>query len=114
MLLLLQRSAEQEAALRQLMEEQQSKNSPNYHAWLTPEQFGKKFGPADADMQAVADWLAAHRFQVSKGWKGRTGIEVSREVGHVRNPFWTGILKYDVKGEEYFADVDDPPMPGGL
>src|ERR1700726_4650569 len=46
-LLLLQRSAEQEAALRQLMEQQQAKNSTNYHAWLTPQQFGTQFGPAD-------------------------------------------------------------------
>src|SRR5712671_2172079 len=65
-LLLLQRSAEQEAALRQLMEEQQSKNSANYHAWLTPEQFGRQFGPADADVQAVTDWLTSRGFQVSK------------------------------------------------
>src|SRR6266853_6553881 len=61
-LLLLQRSAEQEAALRQLMEEQQSKNSANYHAWLTPQQFGTQCGPADAAGQAVTDWLTAHGF----------------------------------------------------
>src|SRR5580700_10419504 len=36
-LLVFERSAEQEAALQQLMEGQQSKNSPNYHAWLTPQ-----------------------------------------------------------------------------
>src|SRR5713226_6816277 len=59
-LLLLQRSAEQEAALRQLMEEQQSKSSPNYHAGLTPADFGKKFVPADADVQAVTDCLNSH------------------------------------------------------
>src|SRR5260370_2926749 len=58
-LLLLQRSAEQEAALRQLMEQQQAKNSPNYHAWLTPQQFGTQFRPADADGQAVTDSLTA-------------------------------------------------------
>jgi len=49
-LMLLQRSPEQEAALRQLMEEQQTKGSANYHAWLTPQDFGKRFGPADADV----------------------------------------------------------------
>jgi len=76
-LLLLQRSAEQEAALRQLMEEQQSKNSPNYHAWLTPEDFGKRFGPADADVQAVTDWLNSHGFQNIKVAKGRTAVEFS-------------------------------------
>src|SRR5713226_5765281 len=62
MLLLLQRSADQESALRQLLDDQQSKSSPNYHAWLTPEQFGKQFGPADADVQSVTQWLTSHGF----------------------------------------------------
>src|SRR3954449_11337608 len=62
MLLLLQRGPEQEAALQTLLEEQQDKSSPNYHAWLTPEKFGKQFGPADADTQAVTDWLTSQGF----------------------------------------------------
>src|SRR6266851_3070842 len=114
MLLLLQRSEEQETALRQLMEEQQTKNSPNYHAWLTPEEFGKKFGPADADVQAVTDWLTLHGFQVSKVSKGRTVIEFCGNVGQVRSAFGTEIHKYNVKGEEHFANVSDPQIPAAL
>src|SRR5207249_3047411 len=45
MLLLLQRSQDQETALRHLLDDQQSKSSTNYHAWLTPEEFGRRFGP---------------------------------------------------------------------
>src|ERR1700694_5557418 len=62
MLLLLQRSPEQEAALQQLLGEQQNKASANFHKWLTPEQYGKQFGPAAADIQAVEGGLAAQRF----------------------------------------------------
>src|SRR5262249_3233108 len=64
MLLLLQRSDDQERALQKLMDEQQTKGSANYHAWLTPEQFGKQFGPADSDVQAVTDWLTRQGFQI--------------------------------------------------
>ena len=46
MLLVLQRSEEQEAGLRKLLEDQQVKSSRSYHQWLTPEQFGQRFGPA--------------------------------------------------------------------
>src|SRR5216683_360136 len=113
-LLVLQRSAEQEAALRQLMEEQQSKNSPNYHAWLTPEQFGQQFGPADADVQAVTDWLTSHGFQNIKVTKGKTVLEFSGNAGQVRNAFGTEIRKYNVKGEEHFANVSDPQIPAAL
>src|SRR6202030_538023 len=113
-LLLLQRSAEQEAALRQLMEEQQSKSSPNYHAWLTPEDFGKQFGPADADVQAVTDWLTSHGFQNIKLAKGKAVVEFSGNAGQVRNAFATEIHKYNVKGEEHFANVSDPQLPAAL
>jgi subtilase family serine protease len=114
MLMLLQRSAEQEAALQQLMEEQQSKNSPNFHAWLTPEQFGQQFGPADADVHAVTDWLTSHGFQSIKVSKGKTLVEFSGNVGQVRNAFGTEIRKYNVKGEEHFANVTEPQIPAAL
>jgi hypothetical protein len=45
MLLLLQRGADQETALQKLLDDQQNKSSANYHAWLTPAQFGQQFGP---------------------------------------------------------------------
>src|SRR5207253_5912806 len=56
MLLLLKRSPEQEIALRNLLDEQQDQSSQSYHAWLTSEQFGKEFGPADADIHRVTNW----------------------------------------------------------
>src|SRR5467141_2998705 len=113
-LLVLQRSAEQEATLRQLMEQQQAKNSPNYHAWLTPQQFGTQFGPADADVQAVTDWLTSHGFQNVKVAKGKTVVEFSGNAGQVRNAFGTEIHKFNVKGEEHFANASDPQIPAAL
>src|SRR5712672_4751844 len=113
-LLLLQRSAEQEAALRQLMEEQQSKNSANYHAWLTPDDFGKRFGPADADVQAVTDWLTSHGFQNIKTTRGKTVVEFSGNVGQVREAFGTEIHKYNVNGKEHFANASSPQIPAAL
>ena len=41
------------ARSRELLDEQQSSASPDYHQWLTPQQFGQQFGPADADIQTV-------------------------------------------------------------
>src|SRR5260221_6139903 len=113
-MLLFQRSAEQETVLRQLMDEQQAKGSANYHAWLTPEDFGKKFGPADTDVQAVTDWLTSRGFQKIKGSKGKTVVEFSGNVGQVRNAFGTEIHQYTVNGKEHFANVSDPQIPAAL
>ncbi len=114
MMLVLQRSPEQQAALTKFMDEQLSKDSPNFHQWLTPEQFGKQFGPADADIQAVTDWLTRQGFQGIKVGAGRTAIEFSGNVGQVRNAFHTEIHKYTANGESRQANVSDPQIPAAM
>jgi hypothetical protein len=87
MLLVLQRSAEQEAALQRLLDDQQDKASPSFHRWLTPEDFGQQFGPADQDIQTVTAWLQSHGFQVARVSKGRTVVEFSGTAAQVQEAF---------------------------
>src|SRR5580700_691559 len=114
MLLLLQRSADQEAALQKLLDDQQNKSSANYHAWLTPAQFGQQFGPADADIQTVTSWLQSHGLQVAGVTAGRTVIEFSGSAAEVRSAFHTEIHRYLVNGEAHMANVSDPQIPAAL
>lgn len=65
MLLVLQRSPTQRAALQLLLDQQQDRSSPNFHAWLTPEQFGQQFGVVDQDIRAITSWLTSQGFQVN-------------------------------------------------
>src|SRR5216684_1806333 len=48
--LVLKRSAGQEAELNQLLAEQQDPSSPNYHHWLTPEEYADRFGASQDDL----------------------------------------------------------------
>lgn len=113
MLLVLKRSPEQESALRKLLADQQDKASPNYHKWLTPEQFGQQFGPTDGDMQTITSWLQSHGFQVGTT-KGRTVLEFSGSASQVKEAFHTSIHKYVVKGEQHWANSSDPSIPTAL
>ncbi len=114
MLLLLQRAPEQEAALRQLLDDQLTLNSPKHHAWLTPQQFGAQFGPADADLQAATNWLTAKGFHSIQVGPGRTAIQFSGSAGQVRDAFHTEIHRYVVNGAEHFANSSDPQIPAAL
>jgi hypothetical protein len=114
MALLLQRSPEQETALRQLLDQQQDKSSANYHKWLAPDQFGKQYGPADQDIQAVTDWLTSRGFTGIKVGAGRTIIEFSGNVGQVRSAFQTDIHHFFVNGKMHVANVSDPQIPAAL
>src|SRR5438445_1243044 len=94
MLLLLKRSAEQQLALDQFMLDLQNSESPNFHKWLTPQQFGAQFGPADADIQTVTSWLQSHGFQVAKVSKGKIAIEYSVTASQVKSAYHTVITNY--------------------
>ncbi len=114
MLLVLKRSPEQEAALESLLDQQQDKSSPNYHQWLTPQQFGQQFGPADQDVQTIVAWLESQGFQVDRVANGRAVIEFSGDAGQVQNAFRTEIHKYAVNGKNYWANASDPQIPSAL
>ncbi len=114
MLLVLQRSPQQETALRGLIDDQQDKHSASYHQWLTPEKFGASFGPADSDIAAVTNWLQASGFQVAQVSKGRTIIEFSGTAGLVKQAFGTAIHKYAVNGGAYWANAGNPSIPTAL
>ena len=114
MLLVLKRSPEQASALHKLLDDQQDKDSPNYHKWLAPEQFGKQFGPADQDIQIVTAWLQSHGFRIGQVAKGRNMIEFSGTAAQVQEALHTTIHKYLVNGEEHWANSSDPQIPTAL
>jgi Pro-kumamolisin, activation domain/Bacterial Ig-like domain (group 3) len=113
-MLVLKRSANQESALQDLLVQQQVTSSTNFHKWLTPDQFGQQFGPADADIQAVTSWLASYGFQSIKVSKGRTVIEFSGTASQVQTALHTPIHRYTVNGESHWANANEPQIPVAL
>lgn len=119
MLLVLRRSPSQEAALEQMLDEQQDHSSPNYNQWLTPQRFGQQFGPSDQDIEKITSWLQSHGFQVAPISNGRTVIEFSGTAAQVQEAFHTAIHKYSVKSatgtlEDHWANSTDPSIPTAL
>src|ERR1700752_2265054 len=114
LLLVLKRSSEQESALQATLDQQHDKSSANYHRWLTPDEFGRQFGLADQDIQAVTSWLQSHGFQVTRVGRGRTAIEFSGTAAQVRDAFRTEIHSYLVLGAQHWANGSDPQIPTAL
>src|SRR5277367_6102473 len=114
MLLVLARDAKAESALQSLIVSQQDKSSPDFHAWLSPDQFGKRFGPSSADLQKLTGWLESHGFRVSRVAQGGMSIEFSGTAGQVKDAFHTAIHAYVVNGEKHYANASDPQIPAAL
>ncbi len=114
LLLLLNRPPEREAAFQQLLKDQQTPGSPSYHHWLTPEEIGSRFGPADADMDAVTGWLSASGFNVSRVSRARRFVEFSGTVGQLNDAFHTQIHEYLVNGQVHHANATGLRIPKAL
>jgi hypothetical protein len=117
--LLLKRSPEQETALKQFLQDVQTQGTPSYHKWLTPQQFGKRFGAADSDIAAVTGWLQSQGFTVGKVHPGRIAVEFSGNAAQIRKAFNTEIHRYRIptaaKGIEIrYANNRDPQIPAAL
>ncbi|MBV9612084.1 MAG: RICIN domain-containing protein [Acidobacteriaceae bacterium] len=114
MMLVLKRSAQQEAALQQVLREQQDASSLNYHHWLTPDEFGQRFGLSDQDLQTVTSWLEAQGFHVDQISRGRTTLQFSGTAAQVARAFHTAIHTFLVNGQQHWANASDPQIPAAL
>ncbi|HWC99852.1 MAG TPA: protease pro-enzyme activation domain-containing protein [Candidatus Sulfopaludibacter sp.] len=114
MRIVLARSAAKQAALDRFEQELQEKSSANYHRWLTPQEFGRLYGPADSDVAAIAAWLQSHGFAVDPVAPGRTSIAFSGTVRQVEETFHTSVHSYEVNGRQFFANNTDPEIPSAL
>jgi len=114
MLLVLTRDATSETALENLLAAQQDKSSPDFHAWLSPAQFGARFGASGADLSKLTAWLASHGFRVNRVGQGAMTIEFSGTAGQVKEAFHTPIHAYFVNGEKHYGNASDPQIPAAL
>ena len=93
--MVLKRSPEQESALQALLASQQDPKSPNYHKWLTPEEFGKRFGVADLTY-SITSYLSAKGMSVGRVYGGHMAIEVGATPAQIKSTFQTEIHTYSV------------------
>ena len=114
MLLQLQRSPEREQALRSFIDQQHDSTSPNFHRWLTADQFGQLYGPAPQDIEVVSDWLRTSGFTVNTVYPSGMSIDFSGTAGQVLAAFKTEIHRLSVDGKDHIANISDPQIPEAL
>jgi subtilase family serine protease len=114
MLLQLKSSPERERESLQLVEELTDPSSPNFHHWLTAEEFGERFGVAEQDRDAIKNWLQSHHFDVNVDYTNGLLIDFSGTAGQVREAFHTEIHELNVKGVKHIANMSDPQIPAAL
>lgn len=114
MSLILKPTDAQDTALTQLLADQQNSASPSYHQWLTPEQFGERFGIADGDLFLLQSWLQAHGFAVQSVPASRNQIVFSGTASAVESAFRVSMQRYRRNGRNFFENSTPVQLPASL
>ena len=96
------------------LSELQSPGSENFQRWLTPEQFGDRFGLSKDDVVQASAWLKAEGLTVHDVARGRNWITFSGSAQQVGRAFRTELHNYQVEGKKHFAPVAEPSVPEAL
>ena len=114
MTLVFSRSAQQQADLDALLAAQQDPASPQFHQWLTPAEFGARFGMADADLAKAEAWLQSQGFTVDSVAPSRNSISFSGSAAAVASAFGAPLHRYSVGGVAHMAPSADITLPAAL
>jgi pseudomonalisin len=114
MVLTLLPDAMQQEALTQLIDAQHNPESPYYHQWLTPEQFGERFGVSEGDAAQVTEWLQTHGMAVEEVTAGHGSVVFSGTAAQVESAFHTQIHTYKIGSVVHHANASDPQIPAAF
>ena len=107
-------SAAQQADLDALLASQQDRGSPDYQRWLTPEQYGSRFGLSQSDINKVTGWLESEGLQVESIPASQNAIVARGSAQQVAAALHTEIHRYVINGKAQFANSSSPSVPAAL
>ena len=100
-------------AVDSLLQQINDPASPNYHHYLTPEEFAAHFGPTEQDYQAVKDFIRAKGLTVSRADGNRMLLEVTGSASDVEKAFNVKLNKFrhPTENRDFFAPDQEPSVP---
>jgi subtilase family serine protease len=99
-------------ALTNLLQQQYTPSSPQYHHWLTPEQFAAQFGPAEQDYRAVVEFAKSNGFTVTGTHSNRTLLDVRGSVADIEKVFHVNmrVYKHPTEARQFYAPDVEPSI----
>ena len=101
-----------EAALDSLLQQIYDPASPNFHQYLTPEQFTERFGPTEQDYQAVIDFAKANGLTVTGTHPNRMVLDVSALAADIERVFHLtmNVYRHPTENRTFFAPDVEPSV----
>jgi subtilase family serine protease len=89
--------------------------NPNFHKFMTPDQFKARYAPTSDQINEVKSYLQAQGLQVVSVNENGNLIQAKGTAAALGTAFQTEIHQYrDQKGTQYFAPSAEPILPADL
>ena len=103
-------------SLSDLLHQLYDPGSPNFHRYLTTEQFTELFAPTERDYQSVSDYMAKEGLSVTRRHSNRLLLDVSGSAEDVERVFQIKMRVYQhpLETRTFFAPDVDPSIAATL
>jgi uncharacterized protein (TIGR03437 family) len=101
-------------SLAAFLDSQRNPASTDFQHWLTPEQFGDRFGLSVDDLAKITTWLQSQGLRIHDVARGRHWITFSGTAAQVGRALRTEIRRYRVNGVDHFSNATEPSIPAAL
>ena len=88
---------------------------PQFHHFLTPEQFAARFGPTQADYDAVIAYARQQGFAIAATHSNRALLEVTAPTAQAEKAFSLRLMNYQSPAGRVFRAPDaEPALPAAI
>jgi subtilase family serine protease len=105
-----------EAGLDSLLKEIQDPANASFRQFLTVEEFTARFGPTQADYDAVVEFAKSHGFKVTGGSRDGMEVQVRAPVSAVEAAFHVSMRTYQhpIENRAFYAPDRDATVDGSV
>lgn len=88
--------------------------SPQYHQYLTPDQFNTLFAPTPDTVQQVVTFLQSQGLTITNIASNNLFIDATGSVAQAQQAFQVQINNYTVGNTTFYANATAPSVPGSI
>jgi kumamolisin len=89
-------------------------NSPQYHQYLTPDQFNRLFAPTSDQVQQVVSYLQSQGMTITSVAPNNLLIDATATVSQAQQAFRMQINTYQAGNHAFYANTTPPSVPSSI
>jgi subtilase family serine protease len=101
-----------QAELDDLLQQLYDPHSPNYHKYLTADEFSDRFGPTESDYEAVLHFAQTYGLSVIEMFNNRMVVDVEAPAAIIEKAFHVtlGVYQHPTESRTFFAPDREPTV----